>query len=131
MCLSVGAGLVAVLSGVRLLLETKSHLAEFFIKGRATPKLRNFLATQDMSNPVAKSEAKKELEKTWYKAAAKWTEQEAVAETHRILEKLGIRFEIGESKARPITTEVRTPTGERVTSLHSGLWTYWTKPGIG
>lgn len=101
----------------RLLEQTKSHLAEFYVRGRTRnpPKLRHFLATQDMSNPVAKPEAKAEAMKTWYKATAKWTEQEALAETHRILKKLGIRFEVGESRVTPISVEARTPTGERVT----------------
>jgi len=101
----------------RYLMQTKSHLAEFFARGRvrSAPKLRHFLATQDMSNPVALPEAKEEARKTWYEATAKWTEQEALAETHRILEKLGIRFEVGASAATPVITEVRTPTGERVT----------------
>ncbi len=105
----------------RLLLETKTHLAEFFTRGRPTPKLRHFLASQDMSNPVAKPEGKEEARKTWYKATAKWTEQEALAETHRILEKLGIRFEVGASKVTPFTIEVPTPTGERVT-----VTPFWT-----
>jgi hypothetical protein len=107
----------------RLLLETKSHLAEFFAKKRvrSAPKLRHFRATQDMSNPVALPEAKAEAVKTWYKATAKWTEQEALAETHRILEKLGIRFEVAASEVTPITTKVQTPTGERVT-----VTPFWT-----
>ena len=107
----------------RLLMETKSHLAEFYAKGRvrSAPKLHHFLATQDMSNPVALPEAKEEARNTWYKATAKWTGQEALAETHRILEQLGIRFEAGASEVTPITTEVQTPTGERVT-----VTAFWT-----
>jgi len=107
----------------RLLMQSKSHLADFFARGRvrAAPKLHHFLVTQDMSNPVALPEAKEEARKTWYKATAKWTEQEALAETHRILEKLGIRFEVAASEVKPITTEVQTPTGERVT-----VTPFWT-----
>jgi hypothetical protein len=107
----------------RLLMETKPHLADFFTRGRvrAAPKLRHFIASQDMSNPVAKPEGKEEARKTWYKATAKWTQQEALAETHRILEKLAIRFDVGASKVTPFTIEVPTPTGERVT-----VTPFWT-----
>jgi hypothetical protein len=105
----------------RLLLETKTHLAEFFTRNRSAPKLRHFLASQDMSNPVTRPEGKEEARSTWYKATAKWTEQEALAETQRIMEKLGIRFEVGSSKVTPLTIEVPTPTGERVT-----VTPFWT-----
>jgi hypothetical protein len=107
----------------RLLMETETHLGDFFAKGRVSsaPKLHHFLAKLDMSNPVALPEAKREAEKTWYKATAQWTEQEALAETQRILEKLEIRFQASASKVTPITTEVRTPTGERVT-----VTPFWT-----
>jgi hypothetical protein len=105
----------------RLLLETKTHLAEFFTRNRSAPKLRHFLASQDMSNPVTRPEGKEEARSTWYKATAKWTEQEALAETQRIMEKLGIRFEVGSSKVTPLTIGVPTPTGERVT-----VTPFWT-----
>jgi hypothetical protein len=105
----------------RLLLETKTHLAEFFTRNRSAPKLRHFIASQDTSNPVTRPEGKEEARSTWYKATAKWTEQEALAETQRIMEKLGIRFEVGSSRVTPLTIEVPTPTGGRVT-----VTPFWT-----
>lgn len=101
----------------RYMCQTKTHLAELKNRGRArsAPKLHHFLATQDMSNPVALPEAKAEAKRKWYLATAPWTEKEALAETYRILEKLRIRFQVGGEKVIPFTVEVITPTGERVT----------------
>src|SRR5438093_1606850 len=59
--------------GRRFMLETKTHLAEFFVKGRNVPQLHHFIATQDASNPVATPEAKQEATRKWYQATGKWS----------------------------------------------------------
>jgi hypothetical protein len=98
----------------RFMLETKTHLADFFTKGRKIPQLHHFIATQDASNPVAEPEAKREAMKKWYLATAPWTEQEALAETHKILERLGIRTTWDTQEAKPASIVVKNPQGQDV-----------------
>lgn len=92
-----------------VIFETKTHLAEFF-----GTRLHHFLAMHDMSNPVADPETKKEAMNKWYQATAPWTEKEALEETHRILERLGIRASWEKQESRPFTITVRNPQGEAV-----------------
>lgn len=94
-----------------MMVETKTHIATFF-----GYKLSQLLATYDSSNPVALPEAKKEATKKWYMATAKWTNEEALAETQEIMQKLGIEGVRWEStNVEPFTITVRNPLGERVT----------------
>ncbi|MDH7502105.1 MAG: hypothetical protein QHJ82_05235 [Verrucomicrobiota bacterium] len=90
-------------------LETKTHLVTFF-----DYRVTHFLATYDMSNPVTDAEGQAEARRKWYQATARWSEQEALAETHRILASLGIHGEWTNQKAEPFTLTVKNPQGERV-----------------
>lgn len=92
-----------------MMLQTKTHLATFFDYG-----LQEFLATYDMSNPVTDAQGKAEAMRKWYQATAKWSEEEALAETHRILASLGIHGEWTNQKAEPFTLTVKNEQGESV-----------------
>jgi hypothetical protein len=101
----------------RLLMETKTHLADFVPRdGRSGPVIHHFLATQDMSNPVASPEGKNEARSKWYQATAKWTAEEALAETQRLMQTLGIGGVAWQStNVEPFTIDVKNPQGQSVT----------------
>lgn len=101
----------------RLMLETRTHLADFVPReGRSGPVIHHFLATQDMSNPVASPEGKREARSKWYQATAKWTADEALAETQRIMQILGIGgVEWQSTNVVPFTIDVKNTDGESVT----------------
>jgi len=92
-----------------IVFETRTHLAEFF-----GTKLRTFLATHDMSNPVTDPQGMAEAMRKWYQATARWSEQEALGETHRILGELGIRAEWTNHDVRADPITVKNPQGESV-----------------
>jgi hypothetical protein len=94
----------------RTMLETKSHIIEF-----TGNKLHNFLAKLDSSNPVAKPEQKQQARSKWYEATGKWTNDEALAETQKIMQTLGIGGVQWEStNVEPFTIDVRNPDGKPV-----------------
>ena len=93
----------------QVVFETKTHTLEFFGK-----RLHHFLANLDMSNPVGDDHALHNGMKTWYQATAKWTEQEALAETLRILQQLGIQATWEKQEAKPFPITVKNPQGESV-----------------
>jgi hypothetical protein len=93
----------------QVVFETKTHTLEFFGK-----RLHHFLANLDMSNPVGDDDALRNGMKTLYQATAKWTEQEALAETLRILQQLGIEATWEKQEAKPFPITVKNPQGEKV-----------------
>jgi hypothetical protein len=91
--------------------ETKTHIVEF-----TGSKMHNFLATLDSSNPVAKPQEKQEARNKWYQATGAWTTDEALAETQRIMQTLGLGGVQWEStNVEPFTLQLRNPQGEQVT----------------
>jgi hypothetical protein len=100
--------------GRRFMLETKTHLAEFFTKGLVVPRLHHFIAMQDASNPVAKPEGKRDAMRQWYKATGQWSNEEALAETYRIMERLGIQFNATRYEVDAPKLGVKDPQGRNV-----------------
>lgn len=94
-----------------MIVQTKTHIATFF-----DYKLNQLLATYDSSNPVAEPERKREAQRQWYQATAKWSREEALAETQRIMQALGIGGVQWEStNVEPFTLAVKNPQGEQIT----------------
>jgi hypothetical protein len=94
----------------RITLATKTHLAEIDRHNN----LRFFYATYDRSNPVALPEAKREAMKNWYQATGKWSPEEALAETYRIMERLGIRIKVGRYEVDAPRWKAKNPQGDTV-----------------
>src|SRR5215204_7526317 len=74
----------------QVIFQTKTHMAEFWGQ-----RLHYFLAHYDASNPLLADPAEeREAVRRWYQATGKWSPEEALAETYRVMERLGIRFEV-------------------------------------
>ena len=95
-----------------VLVATDKHLAEF--RGN---KLMLFASTVDGTDTRRDSSAVN----TWYQATAPWTQEQAVSETKRLMQALGISVHVVriEYEATPIT--VKNPAGDRikVTPFHN------------
>ncbi|MCI0744404.1 MAG: hypothetical protein L0Y58_03260 [Verrucomicrobia subdivision 3 bacterium] len=94
----------------RMVLATKTHLAEIDRHNL----LRFFYATYDRSNPVAEPEAKQEAMRKWSQATGKWSPEEALAETYRIMERLGIRFKVSRYDVDAPKLRMKNPQGDTV-----------------
>jgi len=98
----------------RFMVETKTHIAEFFTKGLAVPRLHHFIAVRDASNPVAIPEGKRDAMRQWYQATGKWSGEEALAETYRIMEELGIQLAVSRHEVDAQELRMKNPQGETV-----------------
>ena len=98
--------------GTLVVVETDKHLAEF--RGN---KLMLFAAAVEGTDTRREPSAVN----TWYQATAPWTQEQAVAETQRVMQALGISVSVGriEYEATPIT--VKNPSGDpiKVTPFHN------------
>jgi hypothetical protein len=95
-----------------VVVETETHLAEF-----QGAKLRLFVSRHDGSDTRRDPRAPEK----WYQAVASWSREEALAETHQILNRLGISFPIEREEYEAIPIDVRNPQGQitRVTPFHN------------
>jgi len=100
--------------GGRFTFATKTHLAEFFTKGLKEPRLHNFIATEDASNPVLPPREKVEAQRQWYKATGKWSEDAALAETLRIVSALQMPIVVAKHEAKAHKFRLKNPQGEMV-----------------
>jgi hypothetical protein len=100
--------------GGRFTFATKTHLAEFFTKGLKEPRLHNFIATEDASNPVLPPKEKVEAQRQWYKATSKWTEDAALAETLRIVSALQMPIAVAKHEVKAPRFRTKNPQGEMV-----------------
>lgn len=94
----------------RMALATKTHLAEIDRHNH----LRFFISNFDHSNPVAEPEAKRDAMKKWYQATGKWSGEEALAESYRIIERLGISLTVARYEIEAPKLAMKNSQGERV-----------------
>jgi hypothetical protein len=98
--------------GTLVLVETDKHLAEF--RGH---RLMLFASTVDGTDTRRDPSGVN----TWYQATAPWTQEQAVSETKRLMQALGISVPVMrvEYEATPIT--VKNPAGDlvRITPFHN------------
>lgn len=88
------------------LLGTETHFAEIDKRGALRFFMSNEHSSYSRKNPDER--------KNWYRATAKWTKKEALAETYRILERLGIHLAVSKEEAEPFEIAVKNPDSERV-----------------
>lgn len=99
----------------RFMLETKTHLADFVAKDLAVPRLHHFIVMPHASRPlVATPEGQREAMAQWYKATGKWSAEEALAETYRIMEQLGIKLAVSRHEVNAQELPMKNPQGETV-----------------
>lgn len=94
-----------------ILVETRQHLAEF----RDT-KVTLFASLFDGSDTRRDPSAAKR----WFNATAPWTQEQAINETRRLMQTLGIMFPVERFEYESTPLDVKTPTGEtiNVTPFH-------------
>jgi hypothetical protein len=98
--------------GTLVVVETEKHRAEF--RGNKVMLFASAVeGTDTRRDPSAVN--------TWYQATAPWTQEQAVVETQRLMQQLGISFPVGriEYEATPIA--VKNPTGDliKITPFHN------------
>jgi len=88
-----------------VVVKTSKHLVDF--QGN---KLVLFAATVDGTDTRRDPSAAN----TWYQATAPWTKEQAIAETQRLMQALGISFPVDKIEYEAVLMTVKTPSGERV-----------------
>ncbi len=100
--------------GRSFLAETKTHLYE--VQGESVAfYISNTESTDFRRDPTARSR--------WYQASGAWTKEEALKETHAIMDRLGIKATEESVEYRATPFPVKNPAGEtvEVTPFHT-VW---------